>query len=407
MSTNQTATSSGVPFIGLPDLMRMAIKGIDLAPLGSKLIEYAQQKPQAAEVWLDIATIFQLKQNRDFALAMQREALKLQRVFHQPAKRFPVRLRLLAIFGEGDLMANTPVEFLVENSDISLDMLYVTADFSPLDIQLQQLPAHDAIFVAIAESEENRPLLHKVAEWLRMVTVPVFNRPEYISRLSRDEVWETFHDIDGISLPRTLRLPRDRLAELVQGGGQESLPDCTFPCIVRPVDSHAGQGLEKVDDLSALERYLATHEEAVFFLAPFVDYRGEDGRFRKYRIVLMRGKPYLCHLAISQHWMVHYLNADMLRNADNRAEEAQRMTDFDQTFAAHHAPALQEIARRSGLDYLGIDCAETSDGRLLVFEIDSNMIVHALDPEDIFRYKKAHMQVVFDAFQHMLADAIT
>ena len=399
---NQMATSCGVPFIGLPDLMRMAMKGIDLTPLGSKLIEYAQQNAQAAEAWLDIATIFQLKQNRDFALTMQREALRLQRVFHQPAQRFPVRVRLLAVFGAGDLMANTPVEFLVEHSDIALDMLYATLD-EPIP---DALPPYDAIFVAIAESEENRPLLDKVGAWLRTVAVPVFNRPECISRLSRDEVWATYHDIVGVCLPQTVRVSRELLAEWAAGRVPEGLTEQGFPCIVRPVDSHAGLGLEQLCDGVALAAYLAQHQEPMFFVAPFVDYRGRDGQFRKYRIVLIQGVPHLCHLAISQHWMVHYLNADMLQNPVNRAEEARCMLEFEHSFAMRHAVALSEIARRSGLDYVGIDCAELPDGRLLVFEIDSNMVVHALDPEDIFPYKKPHMQTVFDAFQRMLTDAV-
>lgn len=399
---NQMATSPGVPFIGLPDLMRMAMKGIDLTPLGSKLIEYAQQNAQAAEAWLDIATIFQLKQNRIFALAMQQEALRLQRIFHQPAQRFPVRVRLLAIFGAGDLMSNTPVEFLVEHSDIALDMLYVTLD----DPMPELLPPHDAIFVAIAESEENRPLLDKVGAWLRTVSVPVFNRPEYISRLSRDEVWARYHDIADVCLPQTVRVERERLVEWASGRKSGGLAEQGFPCIVRPIDSHAGLGLEQLDDGAALAVYLAQHQEPMFFVAPFVNYRGLDGQFRKYRIVLMQGVPYLCHLAISRHWMVHYLNADMLRNPANRAEEARCMAEFEQTFVPRHAAALAEIAHRSGLDYVGIDCAELPDGRLLIFEIDSNMVVHALDPEDIFPYKKTHMQTVFDAFQRMLTDAV-
>ncbi|MFN3398189.1 MAG: hypothetical protein ACK4ZS_06605 [Sulfurimicrobium sp.] len=60
---------------------------------------------------------------------------------------------------------------------------------------------------------------------------------------------------------------------------------------------------------------------------------------------------------------------------------------------------------RAGLDYLGIDCGESPDGKLLVFEADSNMIVHAMDPVDLFPYKQAQMQKVFAAFRAMLAAA--
>jgi hypothetical protein len=51
---------------------------------------------------------------------------------------------------------------------------------------------------------------------------------------------------------------------------------------------------------------------------------------------------------------------------------------------------------------LGIDCAETQDGELLIFEVDSNMVVHAFDPVDVYPYKQPQMQKVFAAFRAML-----
>ena len=107
-------------------------------------------------------------------------------------------------------------------------------------------------------------------------------------------------------------------------------------------------------------------------------------------------------MAISRHWMIHYLNADMIDNAQNRAEEARFMEDFDDDFGARHRKALREVARRSGLDYLIMDCGETPDGKLLIFEVGNAMIVHAMDPEDIFPYKTIQMRKLFGAFQAML-----
>ena len=39
-------------------------------------------------------------------------------------------LRVLALAAPGDLMANTPIEFLLENEDVVLDVLYVAAGIS-------------------------------------------------------------------------------------------------------------------------------------------------------------------------------------------------------------------------------------------------------------------------------------
>ncbi|MBV9776733.1 MAG: hypothetical protein JO143_06760, partial [Acetobacteraceae bacterium] len=129
---------------------------------------------------------------------------------------------------------------------------------------------------------------------------------------------------------------------------------------------------------------------------------GTDGLFRKYRLICIDRAPFLCHMAVSEHWMVHYLNAGMETSADRRAEEARAMAEFDTGFAVRHAAALEALNDWIGLDYFQLDCAETPDGRLLVFEADVAAIVHLMDPPDLFPYKPAQMRRVFNAFDRML-----
>jgi glutathione synthase/RimK-type ligase-like ATP-grasp enzyme len=202
----------------------------------------------------------------------------------------------------------------------------------------------------------------------------------------------------------TARLERAALVALGAGTAalETLLADGAFPLIARPVGSHAGHGLQKLDDAGALPAYLAERPEAEFYLSRFVDYRSADGLFRKYRIVFIDGRPFACHMAITDQWMIYYLNANMKESAAKRAEEAAFMTGFDGDFARRHGPALAAIAARVGLDYFGIDCAETAGGDLLVFEGDIAMIVHAMDSPEIFPYKPPQMRKVFAAFRAML-----
>ena len=133
----------------------------------------------------------------------------------------------------------------------------------------------------------------------------------------------------------------------------------------------------------ALSFYLAGRETE-FFISRFVDYASADGMFRKYRIVMVDGKAYACHMAIAEEWKVWYLNADMALSASHRMEEALFMQAFDRDFAVRHAAALGEMAERIGLDYVAIDCAETKEGALLVFEADNTAIVHDMDPPNVY-----------------------
>jgi hypothetical protein len=137
-------------------------------------------------------------------------------------------------------------------------------------------------------------------------------------------------------------------------------------------------------------------------VSQFVDYRGADGLFRKYRIAFVDGRPFACHMAVANHWMLHYLNAGMEQSAEKRAEEAGWFASFDATFAARHREGFRALHERIGLEYFVIDCGETPTGELLVFEADTAMVVHAMDSPELFPYKRPQMLRVFKAFQDML-----
>jgi glutathione synthase/RimK-type ligase-like ATP-grasp enzyme len=391
------------PFIGLVELMRLAHAGIDITPLGQMLIEKSAENLNDANALMDLSMVLQLSSNRELALQMQAEAIVLQRAYSLPVKN--PTLRVLALMSAGDLMANTPIEFLLENSGIELTQFYVTEDlFTVAGVMNEDLPEHDVLFVAIAESEENLLLLKQLTPLLAKWNKPVLNKPERVAKMSRDAACQLLAKAAGILMPETVRLTSPPF-EGGRGGERSEGFAFDFPVIIRPVDSHAGHDLEKIESPTVLNDYVERQRYNEFFVAKFIDYRNADGLFRKYRVMLISGQPFLAHLAISKHWMIHYLNAGMAEDAAKRAEEAQVMQNFDNTFAKKHAAAFKTIYERTGLDYLGIDCSETPDGELLIFEIDSCMIVHAIDPIDLFPYKPAYMAKLFAAFQRLLIES--
>ncbi|WP_198297656.1 ATP-grasp domain-containing protein [Bordetella genomosp. 9] len=386
--------------IGKARLITLAFQQGDLEGLRQQLLARAQRDPGDANAALDLSMTLLLLGQRDTALALQRHAVQAQPLYHMPAMAQPAGLRLLALVSCGDFLANTPLEFLIADSDVDLHLLYV-GDGIPMPASL---PDHDAMIVAVGESSANRPLLQALAAPLAQWHRPVLNRPEAVLKTSRDGLRGALAGAEGVVSPDIARVARATLETMASGGitPADVLPGVDFPVLVRPVDSHAGNGLARMEHARDLEDYLAAAEGDDFYLSRFVEYRGADGRYRKYRVVLIDGKPFLGHLGISPRWMVHYLNADMAANADNRAEEAEQMRTFDTGFAARHAQAFAEIHRRVGLDYFVMDCAETQDGRLLVFEGDTCGVVHAMDPEDLYPYKPAYMRRIFAAFQAML-----
>ena len=81
------------------------------------------------------------------------------------------------------------------------------------------------------------------------------------------------------------------------------------------------------------------------------------------------------------------------------------MATFDEDFARRHRNALAAIPKQIQLDYLGLDCAESKDGELVIFEAASAMLAHAMDNAEFFPYKEAQMRKVFAAFRNMLISA--
>ena len=382
------------PLIGLAPLARVAFAGGDLGPWRARLLDRLSRHENDANALLDLSTVMHLMGQRDLGLSLQRLALDIQQLYRLPGAAGGAGIHLLAILTPGDLAENNVLEFLIEESDISLDMLYVSPDL-PFPATL---PEHDLAMVAVCETDRNRPLLQHLATLLKSWPRPVVCAPDRIARLSRDGVSRLLPSAPGMVVPSTTRVDRRALESIGRC-------DCTFPIVVRPVDSQKGHGLAKVDTPGAILDYLGVRPEDAFYVAPYVEYRGPDGQFRKYRIMLIDTRPYVCHMAISDRWVVHYMSAGMVESASKRAEEARFFATFDHDFAHRHHDALLSIAQRTELEYVGIDCGETPDGELLIFEVDSGMTVHAMDPVSLFPYKQPQMRKVFRAFRQMLLDA--
>jgi glutathione synthase/RimK-type ligase-like ATP-grasp enzyme len=396
-------TTPGPALAGLSCLMTRAFQGIDLAPLAAELIERAGADPADADALMDLSTILQLRGIHDLGVTTQAHALQTRRLFELQGRRGS-GLRLLAIMAPGDLMTNTPLEFLIEDSDIALRMLYLL----PGEPIPRELPAHDVVFIAVSQSDRTRALLEQLAAAAPTWGSPVVNRPERITNTSRTRAYELLKGIAGVFMPPTARASRAELEQIAAAARPlvDVLGGAAFPLIVRPVDSHAGHGLAKVDGAADIEAYLRATAGDEFFISRFIDYRGEDGLFRKYRIVLIDGVAYAGHMGVSEHWMIHYLNAGMAHSAAKRAEEEAFMQGFETRFGRRHGDALRLVAERFGLDYLVLDCGETRDGELLLFEVCTGAVVHAMDPVDIFPYKRPHMTKVFTAFRALLARAM-
>ncbi len=317
------------------------------------------------------------------------EAYRRQSVFVQPAAAEARRVLLLAASGYG----NVPIENLLPPATVTRITWFV--DYAKPG-EADRLPQFDLVFNAAGDPDMAGPLLPEVAEFLVRLKKPLLNPPDRVARTQRHLLPELLGGIDGVVVPPVVRLPRDALGDPRHAAGTG------FPLILRPAGSHGGQGvtlIETPDQLAAAP----LGEAETFYLTAYRDYRSPDRYFRKYRMIFVDREPYPYHLAISQHWLVHYFSADMLHPSWKRAEEERFFEAPAPALGRKAMAALAEIGRRLDLDFCGIDFALDGAGNVLVFEANATMLVHLKDAPETFAYKHRHVPKIFDAFAAMVA----
>ena len=176
--------------------------------------------------------------------------------------------------------------------------------------------------------------------------------------------------------------------------------------LARPVGTHGGDDFEKIEDPAALSAFLAQRPDHDHYLIEYIDYRSDDGYFRKYRFIFVDGQILPYHLAISGDWKVHHVSTDMANQPWMQQEEAAFLNNPAGVFSPGNYEALQAIQQCIGLEYFGIDCGLDRSGNIVVFEVNASMLVHAQNQD--FPYKTPaveRIKLAFDAMLRRLAGA--
>jgi hypothetical protein len=273
----------------LAKLFKMGFDGGDLRPLRDQIVTQLHSNPScAASRLISLSTIEQLLGEQSSGLTYQAEALSLHRLYRSPWPTSTNALRVLAFKAPGDVSTNTPIEFLLEGSDVVLYSLYVVPG-QPVP----EVPDHDIAIVTVGESDRDRPIIEEIERLVQTWLCPVLNRPEKVLQLSREGMYCLLRNVPGVLVPPTVRINRAEFGRLGQGllAGARFDGYEAFPLIARPIGSHAGRGLMKLDSCDAINAYLAGQPDAEFFTSPYVDFRSADGLYRKYRVVWVDGQP--------------------------------------------------------------------------------------------------------------------
>ncbi len=297
---------------------------------------------------------------RDDENAERHRHLAFARRAVYPAAVPAASLRILALMAPGGPTANAPLDYNVDHARVALHAYYLTSDTLETE-----LPEYDIAFNAIDDAESSADAIARSAAFLAAQSKPAINDPSRLVRVRRSVLPQTLRDVAGCRVPPAARVDRERLPD----ANAVAFP---FPWVVRPIDTHRGDWQERIATVAELEDYLERAPGDAFNVSAFVDYRSPDGYYRKYRVIIVDGRPHAYHLAISDAWQVHYRTSPMSEFAWMREEE-QRFLERPESVFASWSDVFGAIADAVGLDYFGVDCSLAADRTVIVFECGPNM----------------------------------
>jgi len=273
----------------------------------------------------------------------------------------PVRVLLLCSQYGGTV---STAQFLDER--IFLTTTIVVELFDP-DMPL---PPHHVAFNAVGDADRCEPALERALQILARTKAPVINAPAAVLATRRLENARRLAEVAGVRTPRMTLLGRNAPVD-----------DVSYPLLLRAPGFHTGRFFEHVARPEDLDAAIARLPGDVLLAIEYLDGRGTDGKYRKYRVMIVDGVLYPLHLAIASDWKVHYGTAEM-RDPHHQAEERRFLEDMHGTLGAPVVAALQGIARMLELDYAGIDFGLDGERRVLLYEANATMTVVVPEAHD-------------------------
>lgn len=258
----------------------------------------------------------------------------------------------------------------------------------------------DILFNEISDADTHSVSLRKAKQLRKLFPeLRCINEPEAVEASTRDRAAERLSGIDGLIVPRTLRLqPRSPDAVL-------SLWQASFdaPVILRRAGSHGGMDtvlLKTPEDIEKL--HALPLDGSDYTLTEFVDYRSDDGLYRKYRFAVIDGEPFVRHLIMSEDWNIHAASREQMKQREDLVqEEEDQLESFERKLKPRIRERVRDIHKRIGLDFFGIDCHMTPKGDMILFEANANMNI-LVNPAPAPNVWEPCIDRMLDALVHMI-----
>lgn len=267
------------------------------------------------------------------------------------------------------------------------------------------LPPHQLVFNAIGDADLCKPDFDNALALLKQTTAPVLNHPSAVCITGRAENAARLTGIPGLVTPRIITLSKEELGDpdvsslLARHG-------FSWPVLLRSPGFHTGRNFLRVENTQQLAAALPNLPGKELMVIQHLDARSIDGKIRKYRVMMIDGKLYPMHAAISHDWKVHYFSADMADKPEHREEDKQFLENMEAVLGTRAIKTLEAICDKLGLDYAGIDFSVDRNGNMLLFEANATMVVNPPDKDEKWAYRTAPVQRILDAIREMLVSRV-
>jgi hypothetical protein len=310
--------------------------------------------------------------------------------YHGDGEAVSVMLLVSALGG------NIPTAALLEERQFRTTVL--VAEYAPADLAL---PPHDVVFNSIGDADLCGEGLNAARAIAARSDRPVINRPAAVLATGRVANAERLRGIPGVVVPRMASLPHDGLAG-PDGPTMLAQDGFKFPLLLRAPGFHTGRHFVRVESESGLADAARALPGDDLSVIEHLDAGGADGKFRKYRAMIVDRRLYPLHLAISPDWKVHYFTAEMAGSAAHRGEDAAFLADMAAAVGPRGLAALERIRDALDLDYGGIDFAVGPTGDILFFEANATMAVYPPMTDPKWAYRRPAVERVIAAVRAML-----
>jgi tetratricopeptide (TPR) repeat protein/glutathione synthase/RimK-type ligase-like ATP-grasp enzyme len=264
------------------------------------------------------------------------------------------------------------------------------------------LPPHRLIFNAIGDADLCDEALRAACRLVAQNKAPVINDPRAVMKTGRIDNATRLRTIEGVRTARTIAIPRSVLTS-PDGASLLSARGLSFPLLLRSPGYHTGRNFILVQHASDLAGAAAGLPGEELLAIEYLDARADDGRARKFRVMLIGGRLYPLHLAISKDWKVHYFTSDMATEPEHRREEADFLENMPAVLGEKAMTALAAIRDVLGLDYAGVDFGLDAEGNLLLFEANATMVIAKPPDGAHWAYRHKAVNQALDAVAAMIA----